>query len=157
MSSDLFPLLRSELVNSCQNGPWKMKALVTNVDGLAMEKRRLDQRLDKALEESFPGSDPVSISQPAPDNKPRGLGRATMVNGATGALEDSMKVTCPECCADAELMDVNDLFAYKSVCPVLREHLARRRPDNGIDCPHMGPVIRLAVLQFRRDRRRWRR
>ena len=69
-----------------------MKALVTNVDGLAMEKRRLDQRLDKALEESFPGSDPVSISQPAPDNTPRGLGRATMVNGATGALEDPMKV-----------------------------------------------------------------
>jgi hypothetical protein len=34
------------------------------------EKRKLDKMLDKALEESFPGSDPVSISQPAPDEKP---------------------------------------------------------------------------------------
>jgi hypothetical protein len=37
----------------------------------ATEKRRVDQKLDKALEESFPGSDPVSISQPAADDKPR--------------------------------------------------------------------------------------
>jgi hypothetical protein len=37
----------------------------------ATEKRGLDQKLDKALEESFPGSDPVSISQPATDDKPR--------------------------------------------------------------------------------------
>jgi hypothetical protein len=34
------------------------------------EKRKRDKQLDKALEESFPGSDPVSISQPAPDEKP---------------------------------------------------------------------------------------
>jgi hypothetical protein len=34
------------------------------------EKRKLDKMLDKALEESFPGSDPVSISQPARDEKP---------------------------------------------------------------------------------------
>jgi hypothetical protein len=37
------------------------------------EKRKLDKMLDKALEESFPGSDPVSISQPAPDEKPAKL------------------------------------------------------------------------------------
>ena len=30
------------------------------------EKRRLDAALDEALEETFPGSDPVSVSQPAP-------------------------------------------------------------------------------------------
>jgi hypothetical protein len=36
----------------------------------AEERRKLDKQLDKALEESFPGSDPVSISQPAPDEKP---------------------------------------------------------------------------------------
>ena len=30
------------------------------------EKRKIDEKLDYALEESFPGSDPVSISQPAP-------------------------------------------------------------------------------------------
>jgi hypothetical protein len=35
------------------------------------EKRRIDEKLDNALEESFPGSDPVSISQPAPDEKPQ--------------------------------------------------------------------------------------
>ena len=29
-------------------------------------KDRLDQALDKALEDSFPGSDPVSVAQPAP-------------------------------------------------------------------------------------------
>jgi hypothetical protein len=34
------------------------------------EKRKLDKMLDEALEESFPGSDPVSISQPEPDKKP---------------------------------------------------------------------------------------
>jgi hypothetical protein len=30
------------------------------------KKHRLDQALDKALEDSFPGSDPVSVAQPAP-------------------------------------------------------------------------------------------
>jgi hypothetical protein len=28
-------------------------------------KEKLDDALDKALEESFPGSDPVSVAQPA--------------------------------------------------------------------------------------------
>jgi len=30
------------------------------------EKRRLDQALEEGLEETFPGSDPVSVTQPAP-------------------------------------------------------------------------------------------
>ena len=30
------------------------------------EKRRLDAALEEGLEETFPGSDPVSITQPAP-------------------------------------------------------------------------------------------
>ena len=30
------------------------------------KKRRLDEALDKALQDSFPGSDPVSVAQPAP-------------------------------------------------------------------------------------------
>ena len=29
------------------------------------EKRKLDDKLDEALKDSFPASDPVSISQPA--------------------------------------------------------------------------------------------
>ena len=33
-------------------------------DHKAGEKRRVDRKFDEALEESFPGSDPVSISQP---------------------------------------------------------------------------------------------
>ncbi|HTP90479.1 MAG TPA: hypothetical protein VMJ52_02005 [Xanthobacteraceae bacterium] len=28
-------------------------------------KEKLDDKLDKALEESFPGSDPISVTQPA--------------------------------------------------------------------------------------------
>jgi hypothetical protein len=35
------------------------------------EKRKIGEKLDDALEESFPGSDPVSVSQPAPDEKPQ--------------------------------------------------------------------------------------
>jgi len=30
------------------------------------EKRRLDQALEEGLEETFPGSDPVNVIQPAP-------------------------------------------------------------------------------------------
>jgi hypothetical protein len=43
---------------------------MTNDNQTDVEKRKTDQKLDKALEDSFPGSDPVSISQPAPDDKP---------------------------------------------------------------------------------------
>jgi hypothetical protein len=31
-------------------------------------KDRKDKELDKALEESFPGSDPISVAQPAPNS-----------------------------------------------------------------------------------------
>jgi len=30
------------------------------------EKRQLDDALDEGLEETFPGSDPVNVTQPAP-------------------------------------------------------------------------------------------
>ena len=33
------------------------------------EKRKLDDALEKGLEESFPGSDPVSVTQPAPSKQ----------------------------------------------------------------------------------------
>ncbi len=32
----------------------------------AAKKRRLDDALDEGLEETFPGSDPVNVTQPAP-------------------------------------------------------------------------------------------
>jgi hypothetical protein len=35
-------------------------------DAKGAEKRRLDEALEEGLEETFPGSDPVSITQPAP-------------------------------------------------------------------------------------------
>jgi hypothetical protein len=35
-------------------------------DAKTAEKRRLDEALEEGLEETFPGSDPVSVTQPAP-------------------------------------------------------------------------------------------
>jgi hypothetical protein len=42
-----------------------------SVPPVAEKERGLDRRLDEALEETFPASDPVSMSQPAPDNRLR--------------------------------------------------------------------------------------
>ena len=35
-------------------------------DAKAAEKRQLDQALEEGLEETFPGSDPVNVTQPPP-------------------------------------------------------------------------------------------
>ncbi|HLX17152.1 MAG TPA: hypothetical protein VKS24_18355 [Bradyrhizobium sp.] len=35
-------------------------------DVKSAEKRKLDEALEEGLEETFPGSDPVSITQPPP-------------------------------------------------------------------------------------------
>jgi len=35
-------------------------------DAKATEKRRLDEALEEGLEETFPGSDPVNVTQPPP-------------------------------------------------------------------------------------------
>jgi hypothetical protein len=35
-------------------------------DAARAEKRRLDEALEEGLEETFPGSDPVNVTQPAP-------------------------------------------------------------------------------------------
>ena len=35
-------------------------------DAKTAEKRRLDRALEEGLEETFPGSDPVNVTQPAP-------------------------------------------------------------------------------------------
>jgi hypothetical protein len=37
-----------------------------STDAKDAEKRRLDQALEEGLEETFPGSDPVNVTQPAP-------------------------------------------------------------------------------------------
>jgi hypothetical protein len=37
----------------------------------AQEKRRLDDALEEGLEESFPASDPVNVTQPPPSREDR--------------------------------------------------------------------------------------
>jgi len=38
----------------------------------AAEKQRLEKELDKALKDSFPGSDPVAITQPTKNTPAKG-------------------------------------------------------------------------------------
>ena len=40
-----------------------------------VEKRRLDDALEEGLEETFPASDPVSVTQPAPSKGDRDIKR----------------------------------------------------------------------------------
>jgi hypothetical protein len=42
----------------------------------SVEKRRLDDALEEGLEETFPGSDPVNVTQPAPSKGDRHVKRA---------------------------------------------------------------------------------
>ena len=44
-------------------------------DAKGAEKRRLDDELEEGLEETFPGSDPVSITQPAPSKPDHSVNR----------------------------------------------------------------------------------
>ena len=39
------------------------------------EKKKLDDALNKGLEESFPGSDPVNVTQPAPSKHDQDIKR----------------------------------------------------------------------------------
>ncbi len=43
----------------------------TTAPVISEKQRKLDRQLDEALEETFPGSDPVAVSQPAPDDRLR--------------------------------------------------------------------------------------
>jgi len=47
------------------------KTVDTPVKHTKDEKKKLDQQLEEGLEDSFPGSDPLSVTQPAP-SKPDG-------------------------------------------------------------------------------------
>ncbi|SHG36512.1 hypothetical protein [Bradyrhizobium erythrophlei] len=44
-------------------------------DAKSAEKRRLDQALDEGLQETFPASDPVNVTQPAPSKQDRHVKR----------------------------------------------------------------------------------
>jgi hypothetical protein len=39
------------------------------LDKERLDKERLDKALEEGLEETFPGSDPVNVTQPAPSKK----------------------------------------------------------------------------------------
>jgi hypothetical protein len=41
----------------------------------AAEKQRLEDALEEGLEETFPGSDPISVTQPAPTRDEEGKER----------------------------------------------------------------------------------
>ena len=40
------------------------------VDKAKTDKEKMDEKLDRALRDSFPSSDPVAITEPAPKEKP---------------------------------------------------------------------------------------
>jgi hypothetical protein len=44
-------------------------------DADAAEKRRLEDALEEGLEETFPGSDPISVTQPSPTREQEGKER----------------------------------------------------------------------------------
>ena len=48
------------------------------------EKRRLDEALDEGLEETFPASDPVSVTQPAPSKQDQRIERKRADSRNTG-------------------------------------------------------------------------
>jgi hypothetical protein len=61
----------------------RSRAKQTKAD--AAEKQRLDDALEEGLEETFPGSDPVSITQPAPA-KDDERGRAKIKSPSRGSV-----------------------------------------------------------------------
>ena len=51
-------------------------------------KRKLDEKLDQALKDSFPGSDPVSFTEPAPVNEEDKKLATVKAAGKADAAED---------------------------------------------------------------------
>jgi hypothetical protein len=47
------------------------KSDVAKGGGTQKTKKELDEELDRGLKESFPGSDPVSVTQPSPSKPPK--------------------------------------------------------------------------------------
>ena len=48
------------------------------------EKRRLDEALEEGLEETFPGSDPVNVTQPPPSKADHHVKRQGLVAARQG-------------------------------------------------------------------------
>ena len=49
------------------------------------EKRRLDEALEEGLEETFPGSDPVNVTQPPPSKADHHVKRKRLAGRSVGA------------------------------------------------------------------------
>jgi hypothetical protein len=98
-----------------------------------------------ALLDEFPNDCPA----------PRGFSLHGLLDPAddgTGGAQMNV-VKCPGCSAEVDLgpngQDLTDT-RYKLSCPVLHVHLVARSLDTDLECPHMGPAKRVAVLQNRR-------
>ena len=65
-------------------------------DAKGAEKRRLDQALEEGLEETFPASDPVNVTQPPPSKaRPsRQAGRLIDPAGTVGRDRSPVLTTC---------------------------------------------------------------
>jgi hypothetical protein len=50
------------------------------------EKRRLDAALEEGLEETFPGSDPVNVTQPAPSKGDHHVRRSDQAAASRSAV-----------------------------------------------------------------------
>ena len=59
------PLAKSERSETTMESAMTASGAKPKADQSA-EKRRLDEALEEGLEETFPGSDPVNVIQPAP-------------------------------------------------------------------------------------------
>jgi hypothetical protein len=57
-------------------------------------------------------------------------------------------VKCPRCAAEVDLgptgEDLSDT-RYKVICPVLLVHLTAASEVTDLECPHMGPIKRVAL------------
>ena len=56
------------------------------------EKRRLDEALEEGLEETFPASDPVNVTQPAPSKGDQHLKRAELPAARHGRFRGNIHV-----------------------------------------------------------------
>jgi hypothetical protein len=66
-SSMLEPTAKSLCETAADNREASMTAPRSDAkDAKGAEKRRLDEALEEGLEETFPGSDPVNVTQPPP-------------------------------------------------------------------------------------------
>ncbi|MGY3529765.1 hypothetical protein ACVISU_002533 [Bradyrhizobium sp. USDA 4452] len=72
------------------------------------EKRRLDEALEEGLEETFPGSDPVNVTQPAPSKGDQHVKRG-------GRIGDGVRSR--GCRRSNNVISLSALRSKRRVCP----------------------------------------